>query len=169
MKPATPQSAVKAATKPAAATQPKPAAAKAASRPVAKAPASKALPKPVAAKAPAAPAVAKPVAKTLAKVDAPAASPAVEKKVAALKVEKPVRTKKTPKKAKLVRDSFTFPESDYALIAATKQRVIAAGVEVKKSELIRAGLLALSAMDDVKLLALVNSLEKIKTGRPSKK
>ncbi|QKJ66943.1 hypothetical protein HQN60_09685 [Deefgea piscis] len=76
--------------------------------------------------------------------------------------------KKSAKKAKLIRDSFTFPESDYALIAALKQRVISAGLEVKKSELIRAGLNALSALADEELHKMLQQLEKIKTGRPAK-
>jgi hypothetical protein len=42
-------------------------------------------------------------------------------------------------------------------------------VEVKKSEIVRAGLYALSLLDDAALLTLVGQLEKIKTGRPSKK
>ncbi|QZA82125.1 hypothetical protein [Deefgea piscis] len=76
--------------------------------------------------------------------------------------------KKAGKKAKLIRDSFTFPEADYALIAALKQRVIGAGLEVKKSELIRAGLNALSALADEELHKMLHQLEKIKTGRPAK-
>ncbi|WP_297576718.1 hypothetical protein [uncultured Deefgea sp.] len=76
--------------------------------------------------------------------------------------------KKAAKKAKLIRDSFTFPEADYALIAALKQRVIGAGLEVKKSELIRAGLNALSALADEELHKMLHQLEKIKTGRPAK-
>ena len=94
----------------------------------------------------------------------------MEKKLdrATLLVQKKSAQKKSTKKPKLVRDSFTFPASDYALIAALKQRAISAGVDVKKSELIRAGLAALVAMPDEQLLAVVNSLEKIKTGRPAK-
>ncbi|MCB5195717.1 hypothetical protein [Deefgea salmonis] len=76
--------------------------------------------------------------------------------------------KKAAKKAKLIRDSFTFPEADYALIAALKQRVIGAGLEVKKSELIRAGLNALTALADQELHQMLQQLEKIKTGRPAK-
>jgi hypothetical protein len=94
----------------------------------------------------------------------------MEKKLdrATVLVQKKSAQKKAAKKPKLVRDSFTFPASDYALIAALKQRAIGAGVDVKKSELIRAGLAALVALSDEQLLAVVNSLEKIKTGRPAK-
>ena len=42
------------------------------------------------------------------------------------------------KKAKLVRDSFTMPDGEYALIAALKKRCLDAGVPAKKSEILRA-------------------------------
>jgi hypothetical protein len=73
------------------------------------------------------------------------------------------------KREKLIRDSFTMPESDYALIAALKARALAAGFEVKKSELLRGGLLTLSRMATAQLAELVAVLPKIKTGRPNKK
>ena len=79
------------------------------------------------------------------------------------KLHKPVL-----KKPRLVRDSFTFPEADYALIAALKARVLGAGREIKKNEVLRAGLIALAAMPDEDLLKAVDGVEKIKTGRPAK-
>lgn len=72
------------------------------------------------------------------------------------------------RKQKQVRDSFTLPEADYALFAALKARCLARGVEVKKSELLRAALRQLAGLDDVVLAALMGEIEKIKTGRPSK-
>lgn len=72
------------------------------------------------------------------------------------------------KKPKLVRDSFTFPENEYALLAVLKERALQAGCTIKKSELLRAGLLALQAMPDTKLLDVLNTVERIKTGRPAK-
>ncbi|MEN9657714.1 MAG: hypothetical protein RL571_1179 [Pseudomonadota bacterium] len=56
------------------------------------------------------------------------------------------------KKAKLVRDCFTIPELEYPQLAALKQRCLAAGVAVKKSELLRAGLQALALMPETVLL-----------------
>ncbi|HEY9104528.1 hypothetical protein [Chitinimonas sp.] len=73
------------------------------------------------------------------------------------------------KKTKLVRDSFTFPEQDYALFAALKGRVLKAGQEVKKGELVRAGLATLAALPEDALLAAIGKLEKLKTGRPGKR
>ncbi|QZA76666.1 hypothetical protein K4H28_10015 [Deefgea tanakiae] len=95
----------------------------------------------------------------------------MEKKLdrATVLVQKKTAQKKAAKKPKLVRDSFTFPAVDYALIGALKQQALKAGLDVKKSELIRAGLAALVAMDSAQLLNTINSLEKIKTGRPAKK
>lgn len=77
------------------------------------------------------------------------------------------KVKKT-KKPKLVRDSFTIPQDEYAGIDALKSRCLSASVAVKKSELLRAGLLALQQLSDEKLIDIVNQLEKIKTGRPAK-
>jgi hypothetical protein len=76
---------------------------------------------------------------------------------------------KRAKKEKVVRDSFTMPKSDYEKIAALKQKCLDAGVSVKKSELLRAGLLLLdSAPTTEGLLAAVSAVETVKTGRPAK-
>ncbi|QID19135.1 hypothetical protein G3580_16825 [Nitrogeniibacter mangrovi] len=69
----------------------------------------------------------------------------------------------------MVRDSFTFPESDYALFAALKRRALAGGAEVKKSELLRAGLQWLASLEDARLVETLGRVERIKTGRPKKK
>ncbi|MFM0500109.1 hypothetical protein [Paraburkholderia caffeinilytica] len=75
---------------------------------------------------------------------------------------------KQPKKEKVVRDSFTMPKSDYDKIASLKQKCLDAGVPVKKSELLRAGLAMLESAAPQRLLAAVSSLETVKTGRPAK-
>lgn len=72
------------------------------------------------------------------------------------------------KKAKLVRDSFTMPEGEYALIAALKKRCLNVGVSVKKSEILRAAVTNLSKLSDASVVAAVRRLEVIKTGRPAK-
>ena len=71
------------------------------------------------------------------------------------------------KKPKLVRDGFTMPEADYALLAALKKRALQVGREVKKSELLRAGLRALAAMPDAAYLGALEGVERIKPGRPA--
>jgi len=120
--------------------------------------------KPVSAK-PAAtkPAAAKAAAPVAAK---PQAKAEVAKPVAAVS-DVPGKAKKEGKKPKLVRDSFTLPESDYALFASMKARCLAKGVEVKKSELLRAALRQLSGLEDPMLIAVMAQVERIKTGRPA--
>ena len=73
-----------------------------------------------------------------------------------------------PERAKLVRDGFTMPEADYALIAELKDRLHDAKREAKKSELLRAGLRALALLDAQSLAAALDRLEPVKTGRPRK-
>jgi hypothetical protein len=73
------------------------------------------------------------------------------------------------KKAKLVRDSFTMPKPEYALIAALKKRCLNAGVSAKKSEILRAAVANLAKLSDASVLAAVRRLEVIKTGRPAKR
>jgi hypothetical protein len=72
------------------------------------------------------------------------------------------------KKVKMVRDSYTMPENDYAKLAELKKTCLKAGVHVKKSELLRAGLNSLSKLPTATLLKTVEDLVKIKTGRPGK-
>ena len=72
-------------------------------------------------------------------------------------------------KAKLVRDGFTMPEADFALIAGLKARALGARRVAKKSELLRAGLHALAALDAAGLVVALDRLEPVKTGRPKKK
>jgi hypothetical protein len=75
--------------------------------------------------------------------------------------------KKTPKLRPLVvRDSFTMPEADFAVIAALKAKAIGAGRAAKKSELLRAGLHALAALDARALAAALDGLAPVQTGRP---
>ena len=52
------------------------------------------------------------------------------------------------KKEKVVRDSFTMPQSDYELIAALKSRSLNSGIQTNKSEILRAG--TISTFSDVR-------------------
>mgnify|MGYP001190354167 CR=1 FL=1 len=72
------------------------------------------------------------------------------------------------KKAKLVRDSFTMPESEYAAIAALKKRCLNSGVAAKKSEILRAAISCFAKLDDAAVAATIQGLDVIKTGRPAK-
>ena len=72
------------------------------------------------------------------------------------------------KKPKLVRDSFTMPGGEYALIAMLKKRCLNAGVAAKKSEILRAAVANLAKLSDASVVAAVRRLNVIKTGRPIK-
>ncbi len=78
------------------------------------------------------------------------------------------KEKKNDGKVKVVRDSFTMPQTDYDLIAALKQKALSAGLHVKKSELLRISLQTLSKLNAAQLKRAIAGLEKIKTGRPKK-
>lgn len=129
----------------------------------------KALKKPVAVKPAKKVSTEKP-----AQAEVPAAKPAKKAVVDAKAADEPKAgkapkvTKQASKKPKMVRDSFMIPESDYALFASLKQRALTAGVEVKKSELLRASLALLAKLDDAAFKTAVTDVERIKTGRPKK-
>lgn len=76
--------------------------------------------------------------------------------------------KPAKQRAKMVRDGFTMPAEDFALIAALKERALAARRGAKKSELLRAGLQALMALDGPTLVAALERLAPLKVGRPKK-
>lgn len=148
-------------------------------------PTAKPAPRPRSVK-PAAPAAAKPARKRTAAV-AKAATPPAKKPVTRPVAVKPAPAKKVvhepapfvtksskegkpakAKKAKLVRDSFTMPEPEYAQIAVLKKRCLDAGISAKKSEILRAAVANLVKLSDTSLLAAVRRLDVIKTGRPAK-
>lgn len=155
-----------------------PAAAKAVRKPAKRAGEAQAV-KPSAEAAPAAPVKATkvaPVAKPAKAVKAAAAEPV--KPAKAVKVAKPVKPAKPAQpavlpevaqsKPRLVRDSFTIPELEYAQLEALKRRALALAHHAKKSEVLRAGIATLAAMDDAQLLAALQSVPPLKTGRPKK-
>lgn len=132
----------------------------AAGKPAAKAPAKK----PLLAKPPLTkPPVAKAAAPRPAKPLKPAKPTKPAKPSKPAKLEKPAKVRRKP-----VRDSFTMPEADFALIATLKARALSAQREVKKSELLRAGLHALAALATPALVAAIVQLEPVKIGRPKK-
>ncbi|NMM37993.1 MAG: hypothetical protein HHJ09_10820 [Glaciimonas sp.] len=135
--------AVKPAVKPAAAT-------KVVRNTVAKA-AAPAVKRPAAAK----PAVAKPAAAKPAAV-----KPVVVKPVAAVKEK--------AKKAKLVRDSFTMPEDEFAVLGKVKKTSLKAGFNVKKSELLRIGVALVDKLSVAQLQSALAGLMPLKAGRPKK-
>jgi hypothetical protein len=117
--------------------------------------------KTTARKTPAKKAVAKKVAAPAKKVQ----KPAVTVTPKASKVAAPEKVKPA-KKPKLVRDSFTMPKDEYLAIETLKQRATKLQRTAKKSELLRAGIMALSAMDDKGFAAILAKVPALKTGRP---
>lgn len=170
LKPAAPKksaAAAKGVAKPAAKTVAKPAlkpAAKAPAKPAAKStvkPAVKSSARPAAK--PAAKASAKPAAKTAPASKQAAPKPAAKPAPMADAAE-PGRDK--VRKAKLVRDSFTMPEQEYAVLGQVKKACIKAGFEIKKSELLRIGVALISQLDMATLQKVLESLPQLTTGRP---
>jgi hypothetical protein len=83
------------------------------------------------------------------------------------------RSAEAPKKPahprpKLVRGSFTMTEADFDVIDALKSKALETKRVAKKSELVRAGLRSLAALDAKALAAALDQLEPVKTGRPKK-
>lgn len=66
----------------------------------------------------------------------------------------------------LVRDSFTMPEGEYAVLLEVKQACLRAGIDVKKSELLRIGVALLGQLDVAALQGVLAALPQLKTGRP---
>jgi hypothetical protein len=70
------------------------------------------------------------------------------------------------RKPKLVRDSFTMSETEYAKLADIKQACLQAGFEVKKSQLVRIGISLASALDAASLRQHLDALPALKPRRP---
>lgn len=133
-------------------------AAGAAAKPAAPATASKSAAKPAKATKPARPSVRTAVKAAAKSLAAPVPRRAVRK-------AQPGR-EATPARPVLVRDSFTMPEQEYAVLADVKQACLRAGIDVKKSELLRIGVALLGQVDIATLKSVLAALPQLKTGRP---
>lgn len=85
-----------------------------------------------------------------------------------VKAKPEAEPKEKQKKVKLVRDSFTMPEEEYAVLGEVKKACLKAGIEVKKSELLRVGVALIRQLDTVKLKEVLAGLPTLKAGRPKK-
>ena len=74
---------------------------------------------------------------------------------------------KPPKvhKVKLVKGRFTIPKLEHAILQTLKERAARLGRPAKKSELLRAGVIALEAMSDEAFEAAITSVPPLKTTR----
>jgi hypothetical protein len=114
-----------------------------------------------AAPAKAAPVKAAPPKSAVSQAAAQAATPA---KAEAGKATRDAKARKP----KLVRDSFTMPKAEYAVIDDLKARSARLGQPAKKSEVLRAGIKLLAGLTDAALLAALGQVPALKTGRPGK-
>lgn len=123
----------------------------------------------------------RPTAKSAAVKTTPLAKKTIPLKTASVSASKSTRSAAKPlaqalvkpktekaKKPKMVRDSFTFPKTEYAVLDELKQRAAKLAHPIKKGELLRAGLKALLAMPDAAFLHALQAVPAIKTGRPKK-
>lgn len=111
------------------------------------------------------PAVGEPRAGVAGK--APARRSAIAEVAKGVSAPPPEEVAKAPK-VKLVRDSFTIPRSEYLTLQSLKERLIKLTRPAKKSEVLRAGIGLLATLDDSALLAAIEAVPAIKTGRPKK-
>ena len=86
--------------------------------------------------------------------------------VAAVPAPAPAAKPAKAHKPKLVRDSFTMPKDEYQALDTLKARALGLEKHVRKSELLRAGLQALGAMNDRAFLNAIGAVPTLKTGRP---
>jgi len=73
-----------------------------------------------------------------------------------------------PKKVKLVRDSFTMPGHEYQVLQDIKKAALKAGIELKKSDLLRIGVSMLKNFSVTQLDKARATLTKLRAGRPKK-
>ena len=69
----------------------------------------------------------------------------------------------------MVRDTFKMPQGEYDLIAEIKQRCRALGVQVKKSDVLRAGLAAMRDLSDERLGEVMRPLTAARAERAARK
>ena len=111
-----------------------------------------------------------PASKTVREADRPTSAPqaTASARAATLHAAAAASSAAAKPKLKLVRDSFTMPQADFSLIQVLKERSLDSKRPVKKSELLRAGLHALAALDPARLQVALGALEPLKPGRPKK-
>ena len=78
-------------------------------------------------------------------------------------------TPKKPEDEKVVRDGFSMPAGDHALIATIQSTAMQAGFHMNKSEVFRAALHVLSTLSAADLQGVYVSLERVRPGRPTVK
>jgi hypothetical protein len=110
----------------------------------------------------------KPVSSIVAKNLKPVVAKSVSA-VAKTKTVAPTKSITKPKKVKLVRDNFSIPAHEHALLSDLKKRAKKLGKDFKKSEFLRAGIAHLVSLTDTVLVNALSKVERVKVGRPTKK
>lgn len=70
---------------------------------------------------------------------------------------------------RVIRDGFSMPASDYALVLEIRAQLLNAGVHATKSGVLRAALHALNQLSIDDIVQILTGLETIQTGRPPSK
>ncbi|MBD3557526.1 hypothetical protein H6S82_01415 [Planktothrix sp. FACHB-1355] len=70
---------------------------------------------------------------------------------------------------RVVRDAFTMPATDHEKFALIQKKCLEMGIVVTKSEIVRAGLNYFSDLGNQELKKIIESVPKLKTGRPTTK
>lgn len=89
----------------------------------------------------------------------------VEKKEELFSTKKQVVKPPKELKEKAIRDAFTFPPMDHTLFAVIQKKALGVGIQINKSEIVRAGLHCLDGMSDKDFRETLGKIEKLKTGR----
>lgn len=96
---------------------------------------------------------------------APAKVTADEALLSVVPTDKGTSLNASKEEVMVVRDTFSMPLSDHGLIELIRVRAAREGRNTNKSEVVRAGLRALSSLSSVQLIELLESLERMKPGR----
>ncbi|HYE01083.1 MAG TPA: hypothetical protein VEH84_16990 [Alphaproteobacteria bacterium] len=83
------------------------------------------------------------------------------------RLEEPPPAPKPPRE-KVIRDQFSFPEEDHALLAILQKKLLGVGTVATKSELVRLGLAVLDSMAPQEVAEAHAKLRKLKPGRPGR-
>ena len=79
---------------------------------------------------------------------------------------KETRKPSTQKKERIIKDTFTMPESDYVLLEKCKDRALDYRIVMNKSEAIRAGLIQLNNLSGENFIKAIKLVKKVHIGRP---
>lgn len=83
-------------------------------------------------------------------------------------VKKPLESSQQRDKEKAARDSYTMPSDEYKYLGAIQAKCLQEAVYVKKSEILRVGLIAIRDLPITEFLKRWRRLNKLGPGRPRK-